>query len=164
MPIKYVKGDLFTTDIKCIAHGCNTAGVMGSGVAAVVKKKFPDTYRQYAEYCKPRNFKAEGLETQAERSADILGQSFYNQEKGVMILNMFTQGDWSRAFGTDMRYASYDAIDLCFREANEFIKNYEDKRLAIPMIGAGLGGGDWDVIEKIIEKSTPDIEVTVYQL
>ena len=31
-------------------------------------------------------------------------------------------------------------------------------------IGAGLGGGDWDIIEKIIEKSCPDIEVVVYQL
>lgn len=164
MTIKYVKGDLFKTDIKCIAHGCNTAGVMGSGVAAIVRKKFPLTYKGYVQYCKPQDCEAEGLETQAQRSEKLLGQSWYNQEKGILILNMFTQGDFSRAFGTDKRYASYDAIQTCFQEANDYIKQRPEKKLAIPMIGAGLGGGDWDIIEKIIEKSCPDIEVIVYQL
>ena len=160
MPIKYVKGDLFSTDIKCIAHGCNTAGVMGSGVAAIVKKKYPETFKVYKISCTP----PEGV-AESDFRRDLLGKTVIVNEKDKVIFNMFTQGDWSRAYGTETRYASYDAIDECFQNANELISNeYEDKRLAIPMIGAGLGGGDWDIIEKIIEKSCPDIEVTVYQL
>ena len=163
MPIKYVKGDLFSTDIKCIAHGCNTAGVMGSGVAAVVKKKFPNTFKAYEVECMvPSDYV--GIIDLAHHRASLLGKTVVWSEKNYVIFNMFTQGDWSRAYGTDHRYVSYDAVQECFEAANNLIKKDEDKRLAIPMIGAGLGGGDWDIIEKIIEKSCPDIEVTVYQL
>ena len=157
MPIKYVKGDLFGTDIKCIAHGCNTAGVMGSGVAAVVKKKYPETYKTYALECKLYELTGE--------TDKLLGRTHVTKEGDLHIYNMYTQGDFSRAYGVDKRYASYDAISECFDAVNTSIGTYlEDKRLAIPMIGAGLGGGDWDIIERIIEKSCPDIEVTVYQL
>lgn len=164
MPIKYVKGDLFSTDIRCIAHGCNTAGVMGSGVAAIWKKKFPQSFKDYVARCKyDPTIVDNPLEVHFR--AALLGQTVVTEEQDKKLFCMFTQGDWSRAFGSDKRYVSYDAVSECFDSANIYIGTYEeDKRLAIPMIGAGLGGGDWDIIEKIIEKSTPNIEVTVYQL
>jgi hypothetical protein len=39
MAIEYIKGDLFTTKCKYIAHGCNSQGVMGPGVAKLIKEK-----------------------------------------------------------------------------------------------------------------------------
>jgi hypothetical protein len=34
----------------------------------------------------------------------------------------------------------------------------------MPQIGAGLGGGDWQVIEAIIESEMTDIQPVVYTL
>ena len=37
MKIEYRQGDLFQTDVRHIVHGCNAQGVMGKGVAKLVK-------------------------------------------------------------------------------------------------------------------------------
>ena len=51
MKIEYRKGDLFQTEIKTIVHGCNAQGVMGSGVAKIIRDKYPKAYDRYvAEY------------------------------------------------------------------------------------------------------------------
>jgi O-acetyl-ADP-ribose deacetylase (regulator of RNase III) len=40
---------------------------------------------------------------------------------------------------------------------------YGDK-VAMPKIGAGLAGGDWNVIEKIIEEECKGVQPVVYYL
>ena len=39
--IRYEKGDVLTTNDDIIIHGCNSAGVMGAGVALAIKRKYP---------------------------------------------------------------------------------------------------------------------------
>ena len=39
--------------------------------------------------------------------------------------------------------------------------NYRNKRIGLPLIGAGLAGGDWNRIKKIIEKELCDMDVTI---
>ena len=38
---------------------------------------------------------------------------------------------------------------------------YKGNKIGLPLIGAGLAGGDWNVIEKIIEKELKDMDVTI---
>ena len=47
MKIEYITGDLLQTDVKHIIHGCNSKGVMGSGVAKVLREKYPRAYQDY---------------------------------------------------------------------------------------------------------------------
>ena len=42
--------------------------------------------------------------------------------------------------------------------------DYEYNRVAIPKIGAGLAGGDWEAIEAIINLATPYLQIYVYEL
>ena len=49
MKIEYRKGDLLKTEIPYIAHGCNAQGVMGSGVAKVIREKWPLAFQVYWE-------------------------------------------------------------------------------------------------------------------
>ncbi|WWS23940.1 hypothetical protein vBKpnAMK2_00291 [Klebsiella phage vB_Kpn_AM_K2] len=35
--------------------------------------------------------------------------------------------------------------------------------LYIPKIGAGIAGGDWELIEKLINLATPDIDIMVVE-
>jgi hypothetical protein len=47
MKIIYKQGDLLDCIEKVIVHGCNAQGVMGSGVALAIRKKYPDAARAY---------------------------------------------------------------------------------------------------------------------
>ena len=45
--------------------------------------------------------------------------------------------------------ADYDAIRAVLRHIKD---NFSGKKIGYPKIGAGLAGGDWDVIAKIIDQ------------
>lgn len=143
MKIQYRKGDLLTYPGKFIAHGCNAQGVMGSGVAALIKKKYPyayKTYRQKYDVC--------GLN---------LGDIQILQCKDKTVINLITQEFYGRE---PKRYVSYDAIALCMQTLEEYLYGEE---IAMPMIGAGLGGGKWEIIEAIIETELKTVQPVVYQ-
>ena len=45
--IKIIDGNLFDSKAQIICHQCNCQGVMGSGVAAEVKRRYPHVYKAY---------------------------------------------------------------------------------------------------------------------
>lgn len=158
MPItKYIKGNLLDHDGP-IAHGVNTQGKMNSGVAKAIREKYPDIYDEYVSYIK---YQIE------EKGRDPLGAcSQYRDAKGhTLVYNMFTQDK----YGYDgKRYVSYKAVKESFDLLNYLAQTPRFGRalnpVGIPKIGAGLGGGDWEVIEQIIDEVTPHIEIWVYEL
>lgn len=136
MKIEYRTGNLLDADSGIIAHGCNARGVMGSGVAKYVREKYPLCYEKYKLRCQ--------LYTDPQvLLGDVI---WYEAKDGLYVANAITQLD----FGADgKRYVSYEAVDIAFYTINKAI--CESETLHIPMIGAGLGGGDWEVISSIIE-------------
>jgi O-acetyl-ADP-ribose deacetylase (regulator of RNase III) len=143
--IEYRKGDLLTTDITHICHGCNSHGVMGSGVAAAIRSKYPQAYRDYSDV-----YNSRGLE---------LGDAIFSiQDDGKIIVNAITQKDFGRNSNTV--YVSYWAIAEVFRK----IEGIGIKEIALPMIGAGLANGDWNVISAIIENTLTKTKPVVYRL
>jgi O-acetyl-ADP-ribose deacetylase (regulator of RNase III) len=151
MKIEYRKGNMFDTDIKVIAHGCNAHGVMGSGVARIVRDDWVEAYDQYiAEFKRA-----------ADECRDQMGTIVPAVTKGKVIINAITQQD----FGRDgIRYVSYDAVSNAMQEINLYCKAGGYDQVALPQIGAGLGGGDWAVIEAIIESELTDVQPVVYIL
>ena len=148
MKIEYRKGDLFETDVKTIIHGCNAQGVMGSGVAKIIRDKFPKAYERYrTEYEQHHNLK--------------MGSIVVVPCDDKIVVNAITQ----EFFGRDgKRYVSYDAVDDCMKRINEMCEIYGITEVAMPQIGAGLGGGSWEVIEKIIENQLDKVKPIVYTL
>lgn len=147
MKIKYVKGSLFDSEINVWCHGTNTGGAMGSGVAKIIRADYPEAYKAYVE-----QWQQTGLQ---------LGELIVVESNGKIIINAMTQG----SYGYDnKRYASYDAIAMCMNKINIWCFNKKVEQFAMPMIGAGLGGADWGVIEKIIESELVFVEPVVYQL
>ena len=148
--INYIKGDLFTTPDNIIAHGVNCQGVMGSGVAKVIRNKYPQAYQDYLDFC-------------ALRDPDyfLLGAvKSSHQPDGKIILNCFTQLDYGK---DGKRYVSYDAIDDCMVYINEYL-DPRTGNISMPKIGAGLGGGNWEVIESIIKYRLDKHTVNVYYM
>lgn len=111
---------------------------MGSGVALAVKTKYPQAYKAYLE-----NNKYLGSTSKEWVTDDIL------------LINGITQ----KFYGKDgKRYVNYSAICEVFNEAVMQARAY-DYSLNFPKIGAGLGGGDWKIIEQLINDCDPEDRV-----
>lgn len=144
MKIEYRKGNLLATDVKHILHGCNCQGVMGSGVAKVVRAKYPMAYNDYMNV-----YNNSGLQ---------LGDMIMSvQDNGKIIINALTQ----ETFGKTGVHVSYWAVANVFKTLNRYLYG---QHVALPMIGAGLGGGDWNTIAAIIENEAKVYQPIVYQL
>lgn len=151
--LEYKIGNLLDVTKGHIVHGCNAQGVMGSGVAAAIKDKYPAVF--------------EGYRQQYEELGLVLGDARgFVVGDGLVVWNAITQQNYGNP--EDKRHVSYDAIAECFEIINrdaaviEKMLNVEP-HIHIPLIGAGLGGGKWEIIEKIIEE-TVTIPVTVWKL
>lgn len=148
MPIVYRKGDVVEAfkngEIDVLVHGCNACGVMGSGIAKQIKDEFYEAYEAYKLY-----EKLYGLN---------LGEysQFHFQNK--TIINLVTQDKY---LPRDQRHFSYDYFDNGIKSIERYIRS---GKIAMPKIGAGLGGGDWKVIEAIINSHFKDRDVFVYTL
>jgi len=135
MKIKYIQGDLLKAPEIVIIHGCNCKGVMGSGVAKLIKEQHPLAFKEYRKV-----FEETGL---------FLGDVIWVHSNNKIIANCLTQQD----FGTDKVQVDYDAVECCMTEINRNCIVHGITAVAMPKIGAGLAGGDWNIIEKIIETS-----------
>ncbi len=146
--MKTLRGDIVecakegTFDI--IVHGCNCFCTMGSGVAKQLREEFPEIAEM--DYrTKVGNYNKLGT------------YSHWLLPNNTTIINGYTQFK----YGMDRRYADYDAIARVFALIKQ---NYSSKTIAYPLIGAGLAGGSWDIIEKIIDVELEGEEHTLIVL
>ena len=132
--IEIVHGDILDTNVRCIAHQVNCQNKMGSGLAKAIYTKYPEVKRQYHSHC--------ALYKPYELLRTI--QEVHTSNK--IIVNCFSQLD----YGYDGKlYTSYEAFEDCMYE---IIKNH--MVVAMPYgIGCGLGGAQWDIIERILKNA-----------
>jgi len=131
-----IKGNLITEPCDILIHGCNCFLVFGKGVALQVKNKYPEAY------------KADLKTTKGDPSK--LGKYSYAIIDNKIIINAYTQYH----YGFNKVNVDYKAIKNVFNKVAFIIKkhNNEDMKIIYPKIGAGLAGGDWNIISKIIDK------------
>lgn len=138
----YKTGNLLESTESYICHGVNCQGKMGSGVALAIRQKWPKVFEDYTLWDKDI-----GL-----RPGDVI---LTQLDDNKWVASLATQ----EFYGYKGRFCDYDAIRECFRKLNTIAAG---KSIAIPKIGAGLGGGDWSIIEKIIDEEISN--VTCYTL
>ncbi|EHA3283596.1 MULTISPECIES: macro domain-containing protein [Enterobacteriaceae] len=51
MPIKIIKGNIFTSNAKVLVNTVNCEGFMGAGIALEYRLRFPHMYEQYVNIC-----------------------------------------------------------------------------------------------------------------
>ena len=133
-----IEGDLIQLALQgrfdVIVHGCNCQCAMGAGIAKAIRAEFPEAYA------------ADRATTKGDRSK--LGKlSIANVRRGqydITVVNAYTQFHW-RGKGV---LADYGAIQSCMRQIRE---QFPGRRVGYPLIGAGLAGGDWEQITRIID-------------
>jgi len=142
--MKYVDGNLLTLanegEFDLIGHGCNCFHSFGAGIAKAIKLEFPEAH----------------MADQCTRYGDRnkLGTFSHVDYGNLIILNLYTQFKYT-SIEVDVEYP---AVRDCMKEVK---KRYSGKRIGFPLIGAGLAGGDWDIISQIIEDELGDEDVTI---
>lgn len=139
--ITYIKeGDIF--DLKEVfnfAHGCNCAGAMGKGIALQFKKKYPKMYKEYKKLCTEKLFS--------------LGDIFIYKYKEGVIFNLGTQATWRTK-------ADMNAIEVSLYKMLSHASSNNINKIALPKIGAGLGGLNWEDVKTVIEKVSKNFPQT----
>jgi len=125
MKIEYRKGDLFQTEIQTIIHGCNAQGVMGSGIAKIIREKYPKAYERYVS-----EHQNHGLAL-GKLIVVPCGDKKNDPTNYKIIVNAITQEFFGRE---DVRYVSYDAVDDAMVRINQFAETYGITEVAMPQI------------------------------
>ena len=124
------QGDIFAIEnVKSFAHGCNCAGAMGKGIALQFKQKFPEMYQQYRHLCLAGKFKP----------GDIFD---YKYSEGH-IYNLGTQETWRT--NAKIEYITEALNKMLIAAEKDHVS-----AIAMPAIGAGLGGLDWKDVRAAI--------------
>jgi O-acetyl-ADP-ribose deacetylase (regulator of RNase III) len=148
--ITYIKGDILDSIAPALVNTVNTVGVMGKGIALQFKKAFPNNFHAYSQACK---------------TGDIaIGKLFLSKDSNLvtgekLIINFPTKTDWRKA-------SEYSYIEAGLKDLIRIISENNIKTIALPPLGAGNGGLEWERVKKIIEKtlsSLIDVEILVYE-
>jgi len=143
--IKYIKGNILESDAQALVNTVNTFGVMGKGIALQFKKTFPDNFKKYKKAC--------------ENGEIDTGEMFVTEENTIygkkIIINFPTKKDWKKP-------SEYRYIEEGLNSLLDVIKKYKIKSIAIPPLGCGNGGLNWERVKRMIEKKLDNLDIDVY--
>jgi len=142
--IDYFENDKF--DI--IVHGCNCFNTMGAGLAKQIKHKYPIAYQTDLNTIKGDEHKLGNYSI-----CSVLKNNNINDDNKY-IINAYTQYN----YGYIKPQCDYYAIRKVFKKINN---NFKGKVIGIPKIGAGLAGGNWNIIKHIIEEETTNNKIVL---
>lgn len=149
--IIYCTGDLFLSKAKCLAHGCNSKGVMGAGIAKGFKSKYKEMYYEYAKWC--------GLGWIRPGMNFV----YYSTEWDNTVVNMITQKEFYDARIEHIRECCHRIV------AGKEVIDYGQKSgpleiesLAMPVIGSGLGALKVEEVKNVLEEVFSDASFPVF--
>jgi O-acetyl-ADP-ribose deacetylase (regulator of RNase III) len=145
MPIIYLAGDLFanTHRAQALAHGCNCLGSMGKGIATGFRDRYPAMYREFRRRCKadPREF----------NPGDCM---LWKEDDRPWVFNLATQRGY--------KGATFEAIEAALTSMRRQAEKESVRSIAMPRIGAGYGGLDWDKVKEVIGRVFKDWTGTLH--
>lgn len=141
-------GDIFKADADAIVNTVNCVGIMGRGIALQFKNAYPANFKAYKAAC-------DAEQVQPGRMFVFETGKFTPR----FIINFPTKRHWKGKSRIEDIEAGLAAL------ANE-IKSRGIKSVAIPPLGAGLGGLHWDDVLPRIKSALqdiPDIDVIIFE-
>jgi O-acetyl-ADP-ribose deacetylase (regulator of RNase III) len=147
--IHFTKGNLLDADVEALVNTVNTVGVMGKGIALQFKQAYPMNYQLYKKACDANEVKPGSMFTVAISMVD----------NPKYIINFPTKRHWKSK-------SKIEDIEAGLVALVEEIKRLNIKSIAIPPLGCGNGGLDWnDVRPRIVNalKDLENVEVFIYE-
>jgi O-acetyl-ADP-ribose deacetylase (regulator of RNase III) len=144
--IRYKTGNLLDSEAEALVNTVNTVGIMGKGIALQFKNMFPNNFKLYSKACKNMEVKV-GQLLVTEEEALLAGKK--------IIINFPTKTNWRLP-------SEYQYIELGLTELVRVIKEKSIKSIAIPPLGSGNGGLDWNKVKQILEKHLADADCDIH--
>jgi O-acetyl-ADP-ribose deacetylase (regulator of RNase III)/uncharacterized protein YwgA len=143
--VKVLIGDIFQSGAQTLVNTVNCVGIMGKGIAAEFKKRYPEMFRDYVARC--------------ERKEIIPGIPYLYRELmfSPQVINFPTKSHWRAA-------SRIEDIEKGLRVLSEKYKDWGVKSIAIPPLGCGNGQLLWESVGPLIYEyvSKWDIPVIMY--
>ena len=138
-------GNLLKADVEALANPVNTVGVMGKGIALQFKNAFPANFKAYEAACKK----------QAVRLGEVFVFDNGRLTPPRWIINFPTKGHWrARSRIRDVA----DGLD----NLRDVIEELKISSIALPPLGCGHGGLNWDEVRSVIKERLGDLDVVVH--
>ncbi|SKG49615.1 type II toxin-antitoxin system antitoxin DNA ADP-ribosyl glycohydrolase DarG [Mycobacteroides abscessus] len=139
--IEYGTGDLLQADTQALVNTVNCVGAMGKGIALQVKRRYPGIFDAYEKACK--------------RGEVTIGSMFVT-ETGELggpqyIINFPTKKHWRAP--SQLSYIEAGLTDLI-----EVIREHSITSIAIPPLGAGNGGLNWQHVHRMLIAAFAELE------
>lgn len=147
--ITYTTGNLLEADVDALVNTVNTVGVMGKGIALMFKERFPKNMQEYADACKSGEVQTGKMFVTS--TDELVGAKW--------IVNFPTKQHWRAK-------SQMNWIEEGLQDLRRFIVENNVKSIAIPPLGAGNGGLNWDEVKPRIENALADlqdIDIIIYE-
>jgi O-acetyl-ADP-ribose deacetylase (regulator of RNase III) len=140
MTIIYTQGDILKDISQAIVIPVNTVGVPGAGLAQAWAKRDPDAAKLYKALCKLERIKIGEVATIT--TADSQWILFPTKEH------------WKDP--SKIEWIEDGLVHLC-----QMIKDLQLKSIAIPALGCGLGGLDWEDVKPLMQAYLLQIRIPI---
>ena len=147
--IELIRGDILRTDAEALVNTVNCVGVMGRGIALQFRKAFPENYSEYKALCDEN-----GLRIGTVFVHDT-GRCLYPR----YIINFPTKRHWKGK-------SRIEDIEAGLKALVQEIRSRNIRSIAIPPLGCGLGGLDWQDVEPRIRRALeplPNVRVLLFE-
>jgi O-acetyl-ADP-ribose deacetylase (regulator of RNase III) len=145
--IHKTEGNLLNANAEALVNTVNTVGVMGKGIALQFKQAYPDNYSAYEAACKRG-------EVQIGRMFVFDRNTFDNPR---IIINFPTKKHWRGK-------SKIKDIESGLRALIEVVKSKSIHSIAVPPLGCGNGGLDWNQVRPRIEQAFSELPEVSVQL
>lgn len=137
--------------VEAIGHCSNCFCTMGSGIAPQIVNAFPSAATEDKKTI--------------PGDKDKLGTMSFGVEGKLHIYNLYGQYGYGRKM-KGHPHINYSALRSALLLMSKHMDQEGKTSVGLPKLGAGLAGGEWSVIEKIIEETLVDrgFDVVIYVL
>lgn len=138
-------GNLLDSSADALVNTVNLDGIMGKGIALQFKKEFPNNFKEYLKACKKGEIQ--------------IGKLFVYEEDTLLngkkiIINFPTKTTWRKP-------SEYSYIYAGLNDLVNIIKTKQIKSIAIPPLGAGNGGLEWNKVKDILISQLTDLDCNI---
>jgi O-acetyl-ADP-ribose deacetylase (regulator of RNase III)/uncharacterized protein YwgA len=147
--IELKKGNILKQEAEALVNTVNCVGVMGRGIALQFREEYPENYKLYKDACKKKEVKP--------------GHMFVFDTNMMMgpkiIINFPTKRHWKEK-------SRIEDIEAGLRDLVNILKERNINSVAVPPLGCGLGGLDWNIVRSMIEKAfsvLPDLKIYLFE-
>lgn len=146
--IIHTTGNILNDNSEALVNPVNCVGVMGRGLALQFKEKWPENFNYYKKAC-------DDNKVAIGKMLVFNTNQLFNPK---YIINFPTKNHWR--YQSQISYIDSGLLNLVC-----VIKELNINSIAIPQLGCGLGGLNWEIVREMIELTTAElmnVDVKIY--